>query len=382
MRTTFLSYRRRDSREATRAIFAALAGEFGSQHVFRDVDSIPAGVDFRAVIEDEIVRSDVMLVVIGPQWLQLADAEGRRLLDLPGDFVRAEISRALESKLPVVGVLVDGAAPPAADQLPAVLQPLARCPFAELIVADAAIEQGLPQLFNLIRATPKSTRGLTVRERYAAGAARAWQAALTTTLIATLGGITTYWLDRLGWNTTWPYLMLFLAALLGCGIAVGWRGGRWWGALLGAMLLPLATASAVALSLLCALAPLVPFAYVVDSSSKVFVTALTMVIVASPVGNLSGLYGLKRAAVARAHRRRVSGAVLWVVGWWLLGVGAAYLLAGAAATAAQRLGGTAGNIGENTLLYVGGWATLATPLGALLGFAWQWTSGGAAPVRK
>jgi hypothetical protein len=143
--------------------------------------------------------------------------------------------------------------------------------------------------------------------------------------------------------------------------------------LLGALLLPLATASAAALSLLCALAPLVPFSSWIDDSGQAFVTALAMFVVASPAGNLSGLYGLKRAAVARARRRRVSGAVLRIFGWWLLGVVLAYLLAGVAVTLALQLGGVANDV-VNTLLLASGLASLATPLGALFGFAWQWTS--------
>ena len=42
----FLSYRRDDSRYATRSIYDRLSAHFGEDAVFMDVDTIEAGLDF------------------------------------------------------------------------------------------------------------------------------------------------------------------------------------------------------------------------------------------------------------------------------------------------------------------------------------------------
>src|SRR5215813_2477651 len=91
-----------------------------------DIDTIPLGVDFVGVIEDAVARCDVLLAVIGPRWLTSQDAQGSRRLDDPNDFVRLEIEAALKRGVRVVPVRVDGAAMPAAEQLPPSLRPLAR----------------------------------------------------------------------------------------------------------------------------------------------------------------------------------------------------------------------------------------------------------------
>ena len=371
MRTVFLSYRRRDSRDATRAIFAALAREFGSQHVFRDVDSIPVGVDFRAVIEDEIVRSDVMIVVIGPQWLHLADAKGNRLLDQPGDFVRAEISRAIELQLPVIGALIENAEAPPADQLPPAIRPLAECRFVNLAIADSGEDDGLRQLVDFIRATSKSTRDLTIRERYAATTALAWQAALTSTLLAALLGGIAVWLAWQGWRIDREVVLGLLAAMVLSGILAGWRAAGWLGALAGVVLMPLATLSAVLLSLMCAVAPLLPIVVWIGFTTDLNIMVLSTAFTVSFAGNLSGLYGLKRAADARARRRKVSGAVLRIVGWWSLGVALVYVTVGIPVYLLQTMGGQSTPPALRALLGISACCCIATPLGALFGLAWR-----------
>ena len=64
--------------------------------------------------------------MIGPQWLDAQDADGRRRLDNENDFVRIEIRQALARKIPVVPVLLDNTPMPAANALPADIRTLAR----------------------------------------------------------------------------------------------------------------------------------------------------------------------------------------------------------------------------------------------------------------
>src|SRR5262249_23794654 len=73
--------------------------------------TIPPGVDFRQYISDAVSQCEALIVLIGSRWLE-ADKNGQKRLDNPGDFVRIEIKAALTRGIPVVPVLVDGAAMP------------------------------------------------------------------------------------------------------------------------------------------------------------------------------------------------------------------------------------------------------------------------------
>jgi hypothetical protein len=73
-------------------VYDRLASHFGVEHVFRDIDTLASGVEFAAVIRERIRACDALLVIIGPNWVTLADAQGRRRLDDPRDLVRAEIT--------------------------------------------------------------------------------------------------------------------------------------------------------------------------------------------------------------------------------------------------------------------------------------------------
>jgi TIR domain len=123
--TVFISYRRIDSSDVTGRIYDRLVASHGRAHVFKDVDSIPLGTDFRRHVADLISRSDCVLAVIGRQWLDTTDAAGRRRLDDPTDLVRIEIEAALSRGVPVIPLLVQGALMPDPQAMPEVLRPLA-----------------------------------------------------------------------------------------------------------------------------------------------------------------------------------------------------------------------------------------------------------------
>ena len=126
MSRIFISYRREDTQDAAGRLYDALAQHFGRDQVFMDVDTIPPGVDFVEFIEAEVARCDVLIALIGRQWLTVADSTGRRRLNRPTDFVRMEIVAALRRDIRVVPVLVQGASMPSADELPRPLKGLAR----------------------------------------------------------------------------------------------------------------------------------------------------------------------------------------------------------------------------------------------------------------
>lgn len=121
----FVSYRRDDSAEVVGRMYDRLVQHFGKEAIFKDVDSIPFGVDFRTHLASVISNCGIVLAVIGRDWLDIRDEEGQRRLDDPADFVRIEIESALQRDVPVVPLLVRNARLPKAEQLPEGLTTLA-----------------------------------------------------------------------------------------------------------------------------------------------------------------------------------------------------------------------------------------------------------------
>lgn len=111
-----ISYRRDDSLDITGRIFDRLAAHFGREAVFRDIDNIPPGADFRRHIDIVLDQSDIILAIVGPRWIG-ADEEHSRLAS-PADPVRLEIESALRQNKPLVPVLVLRAVMPSPDELP------------------------------------------------------------------------------------------------------------------------------------------------------------------------------------------------------------------------------------------------------------------------
>src|SRR5215510_6303465 len=106
----FISYRRADSTYLIGRVKDRLMAAFGAQSVFRDLDDIPAGVDFRTVLENETNNCKVMLVMIGPQWASVTDAQGKKRLFEPGDYTRIEVETGLrrleDNQVTVIPVLL------------------------------------------------------------------------------------------------------------------------------------------------------------------------------------------------------------------------------------------------------------------------------------
>jgi hypothetical protein len=144
----FISYRREDSSGYAGRLFDILSGRFGRQNTFMDLDTIQGGDDFTAVIEEKIRLSDVLVAVIGTHWLTIADKNGARRLDTPGDFVRLEIGRALARGIRVIPVLVGGASLPREDDLPEDLRAL--CARQAVEVRDAHFHSDAEQLIKVL----------------------------------------------------------------------------------------------------------------------------------------------------------------------------------------------------------------------------------------
>jgi len=146
----FVSYRREDAAGHAGRLFDRLRARFG-QSVFMDVSGIEPGVDFVEAIERAVGSCDVLLAVIGREWLGCRDVSGRRRLEDPNDFIRIEVARALGQGVRVVPVLVEGATMPPPDALPPDLQALSRRQAAELRDTrwDADVDDLIERLANV-----------------------------------------------------------------------------------------------------------------------------------------------------------------------------------------------------------------------------------------
>jgi hypothetical protein len=122
----FISYRREESRWVARSLHSRLCRDFDQEKMFIDVDTVPLGDDFVKVIETTVPKCDILIAIIGPNWVSARDGEGVRKIDKAHDFMRLEIVTAFEAGIWVVPVLVDGATMPGPDDLPESLKPLAR----------------------------------------------------------------------------------------------------------------------------------------------------------------------------------------------------------------------------------------------------------------
>ncbi len=109
MAIAFINYRRSDTAQAAQGLYAQLRARFGPTHVFLDVGAILPGALWPNRLREALEEADVVLSVIGPRWLTAANEYGQRRLDNTDDWVRNELSHAIEEKKPIIPLLVAGA---------------------------------------------------------------------------------------------------------------------------------------------------------------------------------------------------------------------------------------------------------------------------------
>jgi TIR domain len=182
----FLSYRRGDVGGYAGRLADGLRQRLGANSVFQDVTAIAPGQDYTAAIDQALDGCDAVLVVIGRGWLAAATPQGTPRLFQADDYVRLELSRALNRMIPVIPVLVGGAALPAAGELPDDLQGLVHR--QAVVLHDETWHQDVEGLLRSLRGQP------TVP-------ARPWRR----------------WLVPAG-------VAIALIALVGVGAAAGWWG--------------------------------------------------------------------------------------------------------------------------------------------------------------
>lgn len=114
----FVSYRREDSSGYVLGLVDRLRREFGESAVFTDVHQWETG-DFRELISEAVASCEVLIAVVGRNWLTAKDSRGEVRIKNQNDFVRAEIAAGLaRDDVTLLPVLVNGATMPAPDDLP------------------------------------------------------------------------------------------------------------------------------------------------------------------------------------------------------------------------------------------------------------------------
>jgi hypothetical protein len=143
----FVCYRRDDSSGHAGRLFDKLVDHFGKDRIFMDIDTIEPGEDFIEVIENAVGSCEILIAMIGRQWLSSADETYRRL-DNPNDFVRLEITAALNRDIHIIPVLVQGATMPRPHELPTDLSKISRRNAHEL--SDLRWQRDVAQLINVL----------------------------------------------------------------------------------------------------------------------------------------------------------------------------------------------------------------------------------------
>lgn len=122
----FISYRHKDTQGEASRLADDLRAALSGVHIFRDVETIAPGEDFVAALERALSECSVMLVLIGPIWLETRDAQGRRKIDDPNDWTRLEVATGLKRGVRVIPVTCRDASLPSTDELPEDLRELRR----------------------------------------------------------------------------------------------------------------------------------------------------------------------------------------------------------------------------------------------------------------
>ncbi len=105
--TVFISYRRADHPDFVERIRDwFIANGYDDERVFMDLSNMPYFTDFAEFIREKVLESEVVIVIIGPQWLDLLRERAARD---ETDYVRLEIAIALEQGKLVAPICIKGA---------------------------------------------------------------------------------------------------------------------------------------------------------------------------------------------------------------------------------------------------------------------------------
>ena len=171
----FISYRRGDSDTHAELLADVLKERFGERRVFFDIDQDPG--EWRKNIREHIKRSDVLVSMIGKRWVELreppeenGEPNGEDTVRWhEDDVVRWELQLALERKIELVPVFVDGVRDiPEAKKLPEELRALKRWmgyPLVPRSHGQVPYRQGLEHICNMVELAVRRRRDRDLKSR-------------------------------------------------------------------------------------------------------------------------------------------------------------------------------------------------------------------------
>ncbi|MBT9311082.1 4a-hydroxytetrahydrobiopterin dehydratase [Leptothoe kymatousa] len=152
----FISYRRADSTSEAGRLYSSITKELQGGTVFMDTAAIDVGTEWAQELEDALTAAQIVLVVIGPDWLRISDEWGMRRIDQPQDWVRREIERALTTDKKLLPVLVKGAKLPPVDKLPESIRDLVQ--WQAVDIRDAYWDHDIQLVLQQLRMEVETTQ--------------------------------------------------------------------------------------------------------------------------------------------------------------------------------------------------------------------------------
>jgi formylglycine-generating enzyme required for sulfatase activity len=143
--------------------------QWGDDKVFMDFDSIPYGVDFRAHIREAIDQSEALVVLIGERWLGNGTRQKQRIHDAD-DFVRFEVSYALQCNLTIIPVLIGNTIMPQPEELPSDIRAIA---YRNAVYLDPGVDFH-HHASRIVDAVEQSTTRIVGGDRFRVKSVRRW----------------------------------------------------------------------------------------------------------------------------------------------------------------------------------------------------------------
>ncbi|PRX64087.1 TIR domain-containing protein [Nonomuraea fuscirosea] len=156
MTRIFISYRRRDTAAVAIELEKELGRAFGRRKIYRDQVSLQPGQDWLRELVRAIASSDLLVALIGAQWVGETDLSGRTRIHDRRDVVRMEIATAYAERVPIMPVLVDRAAMPRPEDLPLSVARLTRINCVEL--SSDTLREDIARLVQDVRSLPRRVR--------------------------------------------------------------------------------------------------------------------------------------------------------------------------------------------------------------------------------
>jgi hypothetical protein len=131
----FISYRRKDGDALAENLKTRFETELPGWSFFLDFRSIEAGDDFKSSINNALDGADVVIALIGMDWVGQQPPMLQPRIFQNDDLVRHEIVRALDRKARIIPVLVNDAKMPIRNSLPNDVEPITRIHALELRIS-------------------------------------------------------------------------------------------------------------------------------------------------------------------------------------------------------------------------------------------------------